>query len=122
MMTDRTRVVITIVLSASFFSWLAVESHIQAVNKNICSNVKIRVDVTGVQEGQKYIGVVALKHKTESRMSQVKENQTWTLLAFNFKSVKCPSIGDEYTGFVNGTAFKGEIYTIKDPNRMSVYF
>lgn len=85
-----------------------------------CNNVKIHVNVKGVEENQTVIGVVTLGQNTNSKMGTVEENETSINLPFNFKKITCPSIPSPFTGFVNGTEFSGELKSTKKPNKVSV--
>ena len=86
-----------------------------------CNNVKIRVNVSGVEENQTLVGVVHLDSKTVGKTVMVEQNETSATLPFNFKKLDpCPPICDMFHGFVNGTEFTGNLTSIKKPNKVSV--
>lgn len=85
-----------------------------------CNNVKIQVNVNGVEENQTVLGVVTIDDRTASKMGTVEVNETSITLPFNFKKIDCPVIGAMYHGFVNGTHFEGEVKSLKKPNKVTV--
>lgn len=85
-----------------------------------CNNVKIHVNVKGVEENQTVLGVVTLNDRSVSRMGTVEVNETSINLPFNFKKVNCPVVGAPFSGFINGTEFSDEIDSLKKPNKVSV--
>ncbi|HJX79197.1 hypothetical protein [Glutamicibacter sp.] len=86
-----------------------------------CNNVKIRVNVTGVEAGQKVTASATLGNKTVTKTQTVDENETSITVPLNFKKLNpCPKVGDEFSGDVNGTTFNGEIKSLKKPNKVNV--
>jgi hypothetical protein len=86
-----------------------------------CNNVKIRVNVTGVEADQKVTASATLGNKTVTKTQTVDENETSITVPLNFKKLSpCPKVGDSFSGDVNGTTFDGTIKSLKKPNKVTV--
>lgn len=122
-MNKQIALVSAIVIAAALLSMpLAHEVDAQSKKKpKTCNNVKIHVNVNGVEENQTLVGVVSLDGKTVSKQGTVEVNETSLTLPFNFKKLDpCPALGTAFSGFVNGTEFSGELKSTKKPNKVSV--
>jgi hypothetical protein len=85
-----------------------------------CNNVKIQVRVTNAVNGTEYTATATLDGKTVSKTVTAEEDGTLAI-PLNFKKLSpCPVVGDTFSGDVNGTAFSGEIKSLKKPNKVSV--
>ena len=86
-----------------------------------CNNVKVRVNVNGVEENQTLVATVTIGNSSKTKMGVVDINETSITIPINFvKVLACPPIGSDIFGDVNGTGFTDQLTSTKKPNKISV--
>ena len=87
-----------------------------------CNNIKVQVKVSNIPVGSSsVIGKVTLDGKTLNKTAVVGKNGSKATLPLSFKKLNpCPSIGDSFSGDVNGTSFSGKLASLKAPNKVNV--
>lgn len=87
-----------------------------------CNNIKIQVKVSNIPVGSKsLVSKVTLDGKTLNKTAAVGKNESKATLPLSFKKLNpCPSIGDNFSGDVNGTSFSGKLVSLKAPNKVNI--
>jgi hypothetical protein len=86
-----------------------------------CNNVQILVKVSKIPEGSKIVtSQTTLNGKTIEKVKNV-QGDNKIAIPFQFKKLNpCPTVGDSFSGNVNGTSFGGTIASLKKVNKVNV--
>jgi len=87
-----------------------------------CNNIKVQLKVSNIPGGSSsLVGKVTLDSKTLNKTAVVGKNESKATIPLSFKKLNhCPSIGDSFSGDVNGTSFNGKLASLKAPNKVNV--
>lgn len=87
-----------------------------------CNNIKVQVKVSNIPAGSSsLVGKVTLDGKILNKTAVVGKSGSKATLPLSFKKLNpCPSIGDSFSGDINGTSFSGKLASLKAPNKINV--
>lgn len=87
-----------------------------------CNNIKVQLKVSNILAGSSsLVGKVTLDGKTLNKTTVLGKNESKATIPLSFKKLNpCPSIGDSFSGDVNGTSFSGKLASLKAPNKVNV--
>lgn len=100
----------------------SVDSTKSKLSTTKCNNIKVQLKVSNIPGGSSsLVGKVTLDSKTLNKTAVVGKNESKATIPLSFKKLNpCPSIGDSFSGDVNGTSFDGKLASLKAPNKVNV--